>query len=492
MDNYIMIQYFEWELPSDKLHWQRLKDDVDNLAHIGVSGVWIPPCCKSTGPNDVGYGVYDLFDLGEFDQKGTIATKYGTKKDLTDAIAVLHEKGLKVYADVVLNHKAAADATEEAVVVKVDPLDRRTVVSEPFTIEAWTRFDFPGRGDTYSSFKWNKSHFSATDYDARSGETAIYKFAGEGKEFAQAVDEEFGNYDFLMYANIDYYHPDVVEETLYWGRWITQELGLDGMRMDAVKHIDENFMENFVRSVRESVDRSFFVVGEYWRGDPDRLREYLSDVNYHMTLFDVPLHFNLFEASHRGRDYDLREIFKDALVSFNPMNVVTFVDNHDSQHRQSLESFIEEWFKEIAYAFILLRKDGYPCLFYGDYYGIGGEVPKAPLKERLDPLLLARKYLAYGEQVDQFDDAHIVGWQRLGDEEHADSGLVAVISNTDDGSLYFSFGESQAGSVWIDITLHHHHEIILSDQGGADFPVSGGQVSVWVKKVAAEKIPEVM
>ena len=146
MDNYIMIQYFEWELPSDQRHWQRLKDDVDNLAHIGVSGVWIPPCCKSTGPNDVGYGVYDLFDLGEFDQKGTIATKYGTKKDLTDAIAVLHEKGLKVYADVVLNHKAAADATEETVVVKVDPLDRRTVISDPFTIDAWTRFEFPGRG----------------------------------------------------------------------------------------------------------------------------------------------------------------------------------------------------------------------------------------------------------------------------------------------------------------------------------------------------------
>ena len=49
---------------------------------------------------------------------------------------------------------------------------------------------------------------------------------------------------------------------------------------------------------------------------------------------------------------------------------VTFVDNHDSEPGQALESFIEDWFKPLAYALILLRKEGLPCVFYGDYYGI--------------------------------------------------------------------------------------------------------------------------
>ncbi len=486
MDNYIMMQYFEWDLPADHRHWERLAADAEHLSAIGVSGVWIPPCCKSTSPWDVGYGVYDLFDLGEFDQKGGVPTKYGDKRSLLFAIEKLHAAGLKVYADVVLNHKAAADGTQEVWVVKVDPMDRRTVVSEPFTIEAWTRFYFPGRGDTYSGFKWNWEHFTATDFDQRTGETAIYKIVGEKKDFSDGVDEEFGNYDFLMYANIDYRHPDVIDETIRWGKWITEELRLDGMRLDAVKHIDDNFIERFVKTIREGLDRSFFVVGEYWRGDPERLREYLSDVNYHLTLFDVPLHFNLFDASRAGSSYDLRTIFADALVSHNPMNVVTFVDNHDSQHRQSLESFIEEWFKQIAYALILLRKDGYPCLFYGDYYGIGGEAPKAPLKERLDPLLLARKYLAYGEQEDLFEQENCIGWKRCGDGEHPGSGLAVVISNECENALRFSFGAQRAGSIWVDVTRNRGEEIVLDESGSADFPVAAGSVSVWADKQAAE------
>lgn len=488
MDNYIMMQYFEWEVAADQMHWNRLGDDAAHLACLGVSGVWIPPCCKSTSPYDVGYGVYDLFDLGEFDQKGGVPTKYGDKASLIRAIDALHAQGLKVYADVVLNHKAAADETQEVTVVKVDPMDRRSVISEPFKIDAWTRFNFPGRQGKYSEFIWNWEHFSAIDFDQKTGQTAIYKIVAQNKDFSHDVDEEFGNFDYLMFANIDYSHPAVIEETIRWGKWITNELRLDGMRLDAVKHIDENFMENFVRSIREGLDRPFFAVGEYWRGDPDRLRSYLSDVNYHMTLFDVPLHFNLFDASRQGGGYDLRTILGDALVSFNPMNVVTFVDNHDSQHRQSLESFIEEWFKQIAYSIILLRKDGYPCLFYGDYYGIGGAVPKMPLRDRLDPLLLSRKYLAYGEQTDFFAEPSCIGWKRDGDDEHPGSGLVVVISNQCEKALHFSMGANRAGTRWMDITGNRKDEIILSDQGEADFPVAAGSVSVWVRKESAERI----
>lgn len=218
------------------------------------------------------------------------------------------------------------------------------------------------------------------------------------------------------------------------------------------------------------------------------IRAYLSDVNYHLTLFDVPLHFNLFEASRQGSTYDLRKILGDALVSFNPMNVVTFVDNHDSQHRQSLESFIEDWFKQIAYAIILLRKDGYPCLFYGDYYGIGGSVPKMPLKERLDPLLLARKYLAYGEQTDSFSSPNCIGWKRSGDSEHPGSGIVVVISNECENMLRFGFEPDLGGTIWIDVTGNCNREIVLNDQGEGDFPVAAGSVSVWAQKEAARRV----
>ena len=80
---------------------------------MGVTAVWIPPACKGKEQNDVGYGTYDLFDLGEFDQKNTVRTKYGTRQELQEAIKALHEHHVGVYLDAVMNHKAGADYTEK-------------------------------------------------------------------------------------------------------------------------------------------------------------------------------------------------------------------------------------------------------------------------------------------------------------------------------------------------------------------------------------------
>ena len=91
----------------------------------------MPPAFKATSNNDVGYGVYDLFDLGEFDQKGTVRTKYGFKEDYLQAIQALKDAGIQPMADVVLNHKAAADGLEEFEVVEVDPMDRNKILTEP-------------------------------------------------------------------------------------------------------------------------------------------------------------------------------------------------------------------------------------------------------------------------------------------------------------------------------------------------------------------------
>ena len=64
-----MMQYFEWYLDDDGQLWNRLKEDAKHLKELGITAVWTPPAYKATGTNDTGYGVYDLYDLGEFDQK---------------------------------------------------------------------------------------------------------------------------------------------------------------------------------------------------------------------------------------------------------------------------------------------------------------------------------------------------------------------------------------------------------------------------------------
>ena len=46
MENGVMMQYFEWNLPNDGMLWKRLKDDASHLHEIGISAVWIPPAYK--------------------------------------------------------------------------------------------------------------------------------------------------------------------------------------------------------------------------------------------------------------------------------------------------------------------------------------------------------------------------------------------------------------------------------------------------------------
>ena len=112
-----------------------------------------------------------------------------------------------------------------------------------------------------------------------------------------------------------------------------------------------------------------FSVGEYWSNDVNKLHRYITETHGQTSLFDVPLHYN-FENASKDENYDLSHILEHTLVKENPSRAVTFVDNHDTQPGQALQSFVDEWFKQSAYSIILLREEGYPCVFYGDLYGI--------------------------------------------------------------------------------------------------------------------------
>ena len=75
MKNTTMMQYFEWYLPENGLHWKRCAAQAGQLAETGINMVWLPPAYKgAAGENSVGYDVYDTYDLGEFDQKGCVKT----------------------------------------------------------------------------------------------------------------------------------------------------------------------------------------------------------------------------------------------------------------------------------------------------------------------------------------------------------------------------------------------------------------------------------
>lgn len=480
--NGTMMQYFEWYLPDDGTLWNKMASDSQNLKNVGITSLWIPPSYKGSGSSDVGYGVYDLYDLGEFNQKGTVRTKYGTKAQLQSAVQAAHNAGLQVYGDVVLNHKMNADNTESVSAVEVNPSNRNQVTSGAYNISAWTDFEFPGRGNTYSSFKWHWWDFDGVDWDqSRQLSGKIYQLQGNGKAWDWEVDPDNGNYDYLMGADLDMDHPEVVSELKNWGNWFTNTLNLDGYRLDAVKHIKFSFYNDWLNYERSSTGKELFTVGEYWSNDLSRLQNYISKTNRVMSLFDVPLHNNFYQASNNGGYYDMRNLENSTLAGTDPVKAVTFVDNHDTEPGQSLQSFVQSWFKPLAYTFILTRQEGYPCVFYGDYYGIPAKnVPS--MKTSLDKLLNARKTYAYGTQHDYFDNQDIVGWTREGDSSHAKSGLAALITDGPGGSKSMYVGTQFAGKVFYDMTGNRTETITINSSGYGTFYVNGGSYSVWIQK----------
>lgn len=500
MKNGVLFQYFEWNMPDDGKLWEQLARDAKHLSDIGISAVWIPPAYKGSGSQDVGYGVYDLYDFGEFDQRGTVRTKYGTRKQLEKAIAALHDNGVQVILDTVLNHRMNGDKPERFKAIAVDSEDRNKEIGEEREIEAYTEYTFPGRGNKYSDFKWHWFHFSGVDYDNLTGDNMIFRILGEGKGWSQGVDKENGNYDYLMGNDIDVDNPEVKEELVKWGKWATDSFGFDGYRMDAVKHIDYNFTKEFLCRMRQHAGKNLYAVSEYWSEKVDDIKGFINSVEGKTDLFDIPLHFNFFHAGEQGEDFDMSKLLDGTLVKEDPQHAVTFVDNHDSQNGSSLQSNVQDWFKPLAYSLILLMEGGYPTIFYGDYYSIShketetpeeapnGEEPAeeevreaSPHRHIIDILLEARSRYAFGEQTLLFDHPSTVGLIRHGNEENPDSGLVLLLSNGDDGEKEIELGKEHAGEVWIEFTGSIPDKITLDENGCGKFSVKGRNLAVWIK-----------
>ena len=446
--------------------------------------MWLPPAYKAEkGAKDVGYGVYGTYDLGEFDQKGTVATKYGTRAEYEAAIEALHANGIQALADIVLNQRLGADGTENVVAREVRSSNREVVLGEPQAISAWTRFTFPGRGGASSDFTWDWSCFHGVDRDDRARRKAIFLF--DGKRWDSAVDHtENADYDYLMGADIDVNDPRVFDELVRWGCWYVDACGLDGFRLDALKHIDRGFYLRWLDTMREHAGRELFTVGEYWGRTVEELDSYLG-AERALSLFDVPLHYNLYRASRSNGDVDFSKIFSSTLVERDPAHAVTFAENHDTQPGQALQSFMQTWFKPAAYALILLREAGYPCGFYGDLYGMPNDGNIPAVRELL--LMEIRRRFAYGAQHDFLDAPDVIGWTREGDAEHPGSGVAVALTDRDGGKKRMFAGAGHAGETWACV-IGEQGDVVVDAQGWETFRTLGGRLAVYLLERSAEAL----
>jgi alpha-amylase len=486
MQNGVLLQVFHWHDAADGTLWERIRNRAGTWAERGFTALWLPPPTKGAGgADDVGYAVYDLWDLGEFDQKGAVRTRYGTRDALVAAVDAAHEAGLQVYADIVLNHRDGGDETQDFPAVPVASDDRNMLLGEPQTVRAYTRFTFPGRGGAHSTFVWDWTHFAWIGHNLNDpeGDGKVYRI--KEPVWGAEIDDEHGIFDFLLGCDIDHGEAAVRDELNRWGEWLLETTRVDGFRLDALKHVRRSFATEWLAHLRASTGRELPAIGEYWSADLEKLSAYIDAVDGALLLFDVPLHDNLHRLSQAGAQGDLRTVFDGSLVARSPLHAVTFVENHDTQPGSALESRVDEWFKPHAYAAILLRQGGYPCVFLADYdgasYALGDDaVQLGPHASTIDTFLMARREYGYGEQRDFFAEPQRIGWVRLGDDAHPGAMAVVLSTAADDGTV--SMALDRPGARFYDATGRVAEAVVIGDDGVGGFVCPAGTVTVWLEE----------
>jgi alpha-amylase len=485
--NGVMLQYFQWYLAPAGTHWQTLQTQATSLAQAGFTALWLPPAFKGNhGAADVGYAAYDLYDLGEFDQKGSVQTKYGTRAEYLAAIQAAQRAGLQVYADVILNHKTGGDAAEAVAAIATTLPDRNPLQADVQIIQANTQFTFPGRNGKHSEFTWQWHHFDAVNHNLQNGDRPLL-YQLKDKAHETEVNPRYWESKMQCTCEIDTSHAAVQAELKRWGEWFLTTTSVDGFRLDGVKYARPTFFNEWLAHVRRFAQPKLFAVGDYWADDVESLHTFISRTGGQLSLFDVPLHYNFHRASRAGGHFDMRRILFGTLMREQPSLAVTFVENHDSQPLQLMESVVEPWFKPLAYALILLRREGYPCVFYGDYVGghyhdrgQDGQIHEVWLNNHqwlIDKFLYARQHYAHGEQYDYFTHPECIGWTRLGNAAFP-TAMAVIMSSAAPGSKWMEVGRPH--TTFYDLTEHVQEPVQTNELGWGDFSCHGGSVSVWV------------
>jgi alpha-amylase len=383
----VMLQTFYWDCPriekKEFKWWKHVTKQIPALAGAGFTSLWLPPVHKAAnlGGFSMGYDPYDYYDLGEFDQKETLPTWFGTKKELLKLIETAHSHGLSLIADVVINHNSGADESE------VNPLTGQ---------ERWTLFK--PKSEKFPR-NWECFHPS------------MYESWDEGT---------FGDMPDLSHRN-----PYVYAEILKLTRWLIEEINFDGFRYDYVKGYGANTITAIqeYRYMRDGEPFSPYGVAEFW-GDAQSIEHWVDLANFSNTnpvdAFDFPLR-EMLKALCDQYGFSLRNLETwESVLQKQPQTTVTFVENHDL--RDEGRPIIND--KLLAYSFILTH-EGYPCVFWQDYFNYNLALDGTP--NGIAALVRAHEKYAGGDTQTLWLDDNLYIMQRNGYGDKP--GLVYVLNN---------------------------------------------------------------
>ncbi len=356
-----------------------LRDKLDYLDGMGVTAIWMTPMFRnrwvqgSGADVSAGYHGYWTTDYTELDPH------FGTTNDMRRLIRDAHRRGIKVFFDIVANHTAdlisyaegRQDYVSTGAVPYLDPSGKPVDIAEIAGQQ-----DFPQLTAPYTPVVRGQKKPAWLNDPALYHNRGDSTFSGESTEYG-----DFFGLDDLMTE-----HPAVVAGMKrIFTSWI-DTLGIDGYRVDTVKHVNTEFWQALAPHVKRYAEqrgkKDFFVFGEVFDADPAVTSRYTTTGRMQAAL-DFPFQSGAAAFLSGRGSARLGEVLVDddryTDADSNASSLPTFLGNHDLgriawQVRRDRPGISEaELLRRLELGNALMHLwRGNPVVYYGDEQGFAG------------------------------------------------------------------------------------------------------------------------
>jgi glycosidase len=323
--------------------------NIDYLKELGATAIWCTPLCEDNDKT-YSYHTYGQSDVYKIDPR------YGTNEDYLRLSEELHKKGMKNIMDYVTNHWGA---------------------------EHWMIKDLPTYNWIHQFPGYSQSNYRmTTQYDTNAAEIDA-KNCMDGWFVPSMPDLNQSNPLVNTY---------LIQNAIWW----IEYANLDGFRVDTYSYNDKVGIAKWTKSITEEYPH-FNIVGEVWMHDQAQISYWqknspISKIqsynSYLPSVMDFTLHdaigsvFNEDNASWNDGMIKVYDNFVNDFLYENPDNLLTFVENHDTNRfNQNYKNDFKKYKMAMA---LLATVRGIPQLYYGSEIGMNGDKGKGDADIRKD------------------------------------------------------------------------------------------------------------
>ncbi|WP_091481250.1 alpha-amylase family glycosyl hydrolase [Gracilibacillus orientalis] len=438
--------------------WKGIIEKINDgyFTDLGITALWISqPVENIYNVHPEGYTSYHGYWARDYKKTNPF---YGDFEDFDELINVAHSNGIKIIMDFTPNHSSPALETDTSYVENGAIYDEGSLISNY-------------SNDTHGIFHHNEG----TDFS--SYEDGIYKNL-----------YDLADYD-LQNEVLDQYLKDSIE------LWLDK--GIDGIRVDAVKHMSQGWQETLVNHIYSY--QPVFTFGEWFLGQGEvdtKNHDFANESGMSLLDFQYGQQIRAVLMSEEENWLDYQDMIEETSISYQEVNdQVTFIDNHDmSRFQKESASNLNT---EMALA-VLLTSRGVPTIYYGTEQYLTGESDPENRKpmpgfdkttkayqiiSKLAHLRKSNLALGYGKTTERWVNEDVYIYERKF-EDHI---VVTAINSGENSYTITNMNTDLPEGTYSDVLdglLNGNSLNVDGDGTVSEFELQANEVAVWEITVA--------